>query len=150
MKFNNRYLIEQKLKESKYVLGIQTFTDKGLTPTDIQELAFLYAKTPIAKIVGKNMDKGIRVATDLGRLTGKLQTNPKESSGKPALLTFLLKNSLVTKEEYIKLYKILTERHTEAVKFIERAPKSNRGAGAAQAAAKRDMKGEFETENIKL
>jgi hypothetical protein len=129
--------------EATYNFGKEEYTKKNLTPTDILDLAFAYTQTPITRIVGKKLDDRIKTANDVSRLTGMMQLEPTKKSGKPALILHLLKNSLVTKDEYIKLFKELVEVHKSIVKYLKNASPERRNAGAAKAAAK-DMKGEFD------
>lgn len=129
--------------ETTYNFGKEEYTKKNLTPTDILDLAFAYTQTPITKIVGKKLDDRIKTANDVSSLTGMLQLEPTKKSGKPALILHLLKNSLVTKDEYIKLYKKLVEVHKLIVKYLKNSAPARSNPGAVKAAAK-DMKGEFE------
>ena len=129
--------------EATYNFGKEEYTKKNLTPTDILDLAFAYTQTPITRIVGKKLDDRIKTANDVSRLTGMMQLEPTKKSGKPALILHLLKNSLVTKDEYIKLFKELVEVHKSIVKYLKNASPERRNAGGAKAAAK-DMKGEFD------
>lgn len=133
----------ENTNEATYNFGKEEYTKKNLTPTEILDLAFAYTQTPITRIVGKKLDDRIKTANDVSRLTGMMQLEPTKKSGKPALILHLLKNSLVTKDEYIKLFKELVEVHKSIVKYLKNASPERRNAGAAKAAAK-DMKGEFD------
>ena len=129
--------------EATYNFGKEEYTKKNLTPTDILDLAFAYAQAPVNKIIGNKLDYRIKSANDLSRLLGSTQMDPKAKSGKPALILHLLKNSLVTKDEYIKLYKELIGKHNSVVKALKNASPERRNAGGAARAAAKDMKGEF-------
>lgn len=99
-------------------LGKVEFTSKKLTPVDIQSLAFAYKNAGIngiTKYLGKT-DNQIRIVNDLAKLTGHKQLEPTQKSGNPILLNYLLKNKLVTKDEYIQLYKDLVVLHKRIVK----------------------------------
>ena len=99
-------------------LGKVEFTSKNLTPVDIQSLAFAYKNAGIkgiTKYLGKT-DNQIRIVNDLAKLTGHKQLEPLRKSGNPILLSYLLKNKLVTKDEYIELYKDLVALHQRIVK----------------------------------
>jgi len=131
-------------ERSTYKLGTQEYTKKNLTPTDILDLAMAYSqvKGKGTTLWGNKMEKMIRVGNDLAKLNGTTQLDAKKR-GKPALILTLLKNKLVTKDEYIKLYKDLLLKQTSVVKALKNAdPASRMVGGAAARAAHRDMKSE--------
>jgi hypothetical protein len=133
---------------TNYNLGKVQYTDKNMTPVQILDLAMAYVQTPITKVVGNKHEFRIRAANDLAKLTGTTQSDVKVRGKQPALILFLLKNKLVSKEEYTKLYKDLLAKQIEVIKYLKNSSPEMRGsAGAARAAAK-DMKGEFD-ENIR-
>ena len=129
--------------EATYNFGKEEYTKKNLTPTEILDLAYAYAQTSVNKIVGNKLDYRIKSANDLSRLIGSTQMDTKVKSGKPALILHLLKNSLVTKDEYVELYKELVGKHISVVKALKNASPERRRGGSAAKAAARDMKGEF-------
>lgn len=138
MKFN------ESVNEASYNFGKEEYTKKNLTPTQILDLAMGYLQTPITKLVGKTLGHRVNVANDLSKLTGTSQMDASARGKSPALILFLLKNELVTKDEYIKLYKDLVLKHKAVIKYLKNAsPEMRRAGGAARAAAK-DMKGEFD------
>jgi hypothetical protein len=141
-----RVIRERFISESTYKLGSQKYTSKSLSPTEIHSLAMEYLNTSVNKMYGssKKMDSLINVANDLARLTGTTQQSQKER-GKPALLLQLLKNNLVDKSEYIKLYNGLKDKQESVIKTLKNAdPASRMVGGAAARQAYKDMKGEFE------
>ena len=132
-------------ERSTYKLGTQEYTKKNLTPTDILDLAMAYSqvKGKGTTIYGRKMDKMITVANDLAKLNGTTQQDAKKRGDKPALILTLLKNKLVTKDEYITLYKDLLLKQTSVVKNLKNAdPAFRMVGGAAARAAHRDMKSE--------
>ena len=134
-------------ERSTYKLGTQEYTKKNLTPTDILDLAMAYSQVQGkgTTIYGRKMDKMIAVANDLAKLNGTTQQDAKKRGNKPALILTLLKNKLVTKDEYITLYKDLLLKQTSVVKNLKNAdPASRMVGGAAARAAHRDMKGSFD------
>lgn len=132
-------------ERSTYKLGTQEYTKKNLTPTDILDLAMAYSQVQGkgTTMYGGKMEKMIKVANDLAKLNGTTQLDVKKRGNKPALILTLLKNKLVTKDEYIKLYKDLLLKQTSVVKALKNAdPASRMVGGAAARAAHRDMKSE--------
>jgi hypothetical protein len=132
-------------ERSTYKLGTQEYTKKNLTPTDILELAMAYSQVQGkgTTMYGRKMDKMIAVANDLAKLNGTTQQDAKKRGDKPALILTLLKNKLVTKDEYITLYKDLLLKQTSVVKNLKNAdPASRMVGGAAARAAHKDMKSE--------
>lgn len=140
-----RESFKQSISEASYDLGNKQYTDKNMTPTDILDLAMAYSQTSGNKMYGNKMPKMIKVANDLARLNGTTQLDAKARGKQPALILVLLKNKLVTKDEYIKLYKDLLERQISVVKALKNSdPASRMVGGAAARQAHKDMKGEFE------
>jgi hypothetical protein len=140
-----RESFKQSISEASYDLGNKQYTDKNMTPTDILDLAMAYSQTSGNKMYGNKMPKMINVANDLARLNGTTQLDAKTRGKKPALILVLLKNKLVSKEEYINLYKELIEKQISVVKALKNAdPASRMVGGAAARQAHKDMKGEFE------
>ena len=132
-------------ERSTYKLGTQEYTKKNLTPTDILDLAMAYSQVQGkgTTMYGRKMDKMIAVANDLAKLNGTTQQDAKKRGDKPALILTLLKNKLVTKDEYITLYKDLLLKQTSVVKNLKNAdPTSRMVGGAAARAAHKDMKSE--------
>lgn len=135
----------QSISEATYDLGKKQYTDKNLTPTEILDLAMAYASTPANKMLSGKLGNMVNVANDLAKLNGTTQLDAKTRGKNPALILFLLKNKLVTKDEYIKLYKDLIEKQISVVKSLKNAdPASRMVGGAAARAAHKDMKGEFD------
>ena len=135
----------QSISEATYDLGKKQYTDKNLTPTEILDLAMAYASTPANKMLNGKLGNMVNVANDLAKLNGTTQLDAKTRGKNPALILFLLKNKLVTKDEYVKLYKDLIEKQISVVKSLKNAdPASRMVGGAAARAAHKDMKGEFE------
>jgi hypothetical protein len=135
------------VNEASYDLGNQEYTSKKLTPTQIFDLAYAYANVSGKgnPMYGNKMEKMIKVANDLAKLTGTKQMDTKSRGSEPALILFLLKNKLVTQDEYIKLYKNLSQKHISVAKALKNAdPASRMIGGAAARQAHKDMRGEFE------
>ena len=144
-------LRERSINEATYKFGKVEYTSKKLTPTDILDLAYAYIKTPIGKIIGRSFDEQLLVARDIGKLIGRRPEFPNQKNGKPAMMHVLLKNKLVTLDEYKKLFKALIERHTHVVnKYLKksspgkRTQAKNTGEDAAERAARRDMSVSYE------
>jgi hypothetical protein len=114
-------------------------TKKNLTPTEIHTVAMKYVQDSIGNIVGKKHDDRIRAARDLGNLLGTSPTDIKEKSGKPALIVYLLKNKLVSKDEYIQMFKNLKEKHSKVIKYVKNSDPVMRRSGGAKRDAMRDM-----------
>jgi hypothetical protein len=138
-----KYAIES-IKEATYNFGKEEYTKKNLTPTQIQDLAFGYVQTPITKLVGKTLGHRVNLANDLARLTGTKQLDAKARGKESALIMVLLKNKLISKEEYIQMYKDLIEKHQQVIKYLKNASPEMRNSGGAARAAAKDMKGEFD------
>jgi hypothetical protein len=138
-----KYAIEG-MNEVTYNFGKEEYTKKNLTPTQIQDLAFGYVQTPITKLVGKTLGHRVNLANDLARLTGTKQLDAKARGKESALIMVLLKNKLVSKEEYIQMYKDLIEKHQQVIKYLKNASPEMRNSGGAARAAAKDMKGEFD------
>ena len=135
------------LNEASYNFGKEEYTKKNMTPTQILDLAMAYAKVPGKgnPMYNNKMENMIKVANDLARLNGTKQMDAKSRGNEPALILFLLKNGLVTQEEYVKLYKNLLEKQIAVVKALKNAdPASRMIGGAAARQAHKDMRGEFE------
>jgi hypothetical protein len=147
------HLVKESVNEASYTnynLGKVQYTDKNMTPTDILSLAMAYVETSGNKMLGGKLGNMVTVANDLARLTGTTQLNAKERGKKPALIIHLLKNKLVSKDEYVKLYKDLIEKQISVIKSLKNAdPASRMVGGAAARQAHKDMKGEFD-ESIKI
>jgi hypothetical protein len=140
-------------ERSTYKLGTQEYTKKNLTPTDILDLAMAYSQVQGkgTTIYGRKMEKMIKVGNDLAKLNGTTQQDAKKRGSKPALILTLLKNKLVTKDEYIKLYKDLLLKQTSVVKALKNADPAGRMVGGAAArAAHRDMKSESVNEILTI
>ena len=135
---------ESVVKEATYNFGKEEYTKKNLTPTQIQDLAFGYVQTPITKLVGKTLGHRVNLANDLARLTGTKQLDAKARGKEAALIMVLLKNKLISKEEYIQMYKDLIEKHQQVIKYLKNASPEMRNSGGAARAAAKDMKGEFD------
>jgi hypothetical protein len=135
---------ESVVREATYNFGKEEYTKKNLTPTQIQDLAFGYVQTPITKLVGKTLGHRVNLANDLAKLTGTKQLDAKARGKEPALIMVLLKNKLVSKEEYIQMYKDLIEKHQQVIKYLRNASPEMRNTGGAARAAAKDMKGEFD------
>ena len=112
-------------------------------------MAYSQVKGKGTTIYGRKMDKMITVANDLAKLNGTTQQDAKKRGDKPALILTLLKNKLVTKDEYITLYKDLLLKQTSVVKNLKNAdPAARMVGGAAARAAHFDMKSESVNEGI--
>ena len=145
----NGKFVTESLNEYSYDLGKKQYTDKNLTPTEILDLAMAYANTSISKMSGGKLSNIINSANDLAKLNGTTQLDAKTRGKQPALIVFLLKNKLVTRDEYIKLYKNLIEKQISVVKVLKNAdPASRMVGGAAARQAYKDMKGEFDESNV--
>ena len=133
-------------EQTSYAFGKQQYTQKTLTPSQILDLATAYVNVPnLEKIFNGKLDNIVNVANDLARLNGTTQLDAKTRGKQPALIVFLLKNKLVTRDEYIKLYKNLIEKQISVVKVLKNAdPASRMVGGAAARQAYKDMKGEFD------
>jgi hypothetical protein len=142
-------LVLESINEASHDLGNQEYTSRKLTPTQILDLAMAYANVPGKgnPMYNNKMEKMIKVANDLAKLTGAKQMNPKARGSEPALILFLLKNKLVTQDEYVKLYKNLSQKHISVAKALKNAdPASRMIGGAAARQAHKDMRGEFDSE----
>jgi uncharacterized protein YdcH (DUF465 family) len=133
----------QSLSEATYDFGKKQYTDKNMTPTEILDLAMAYANEPITKLVGKTLGHRIYVANDLAKLTGTTQSDVKTRGKQPALVLFLLKNGLVSKEEYAKIYKDLLAKQIQVIKYLKNASPDMRNSSSAMRAAEKDGRGEF-------
>ena len=145
-----RESFKQSISETSYNLGSEQYTKRNMTPVQILDLAMAYAKVPGKgnPMYGKKMPKMIAVANDLARLNGTIQLDAKTRSKEPALILSLLKNKLVSKEEYIELYKNLLQKQISVIGALKNSdPASRMVGGAAARQAHKDMKGEFE-ENV--
>jgi hypothetical protein len=140
----HEYGTNEVVSEVTYNFGKEEYTKKNLTPTQIQDLAFGYVQTPITKLVGKTLGHRVNLANDLAKLTGTKQLDAKARGKEAALIMVLLKNKLVSKEEYIQMYKDLIEKHQQVIKYLKNASPEMRNAGGAARAAAKDMKGEFD------
>lgn len=142
-------LKETSIRESNFNIGSTKYTDKNMTPTDILSLAHEYVQLPIGKVVGNKQDTRVNSFIDLQNLTGLKYDYVKKSiikSSKPALIVHLLKNKLVTKDEYIKLYKDLVDRTKQVGKYVSNSDSANRNTkedDIASKFARRDMKYDF-------
>ena len=133
----------QSISEATYDFGKKQYTDKNMTPTEILDLAMAYVNEPITKLVGKTLGHRIYVANDLAKLTGTTQSDVKTRGKQPALVLFLLKNSLVSKEEYAKIYKDLLAKQIQVIKYLKNASPDMRNSSSAMRAAEKDGRGEF-------
>jgi hypothetical protein len=133
----------QNISETSYSFGTKEYTSKNLTPDEILDIAMAYHKENPKKLIGKRSDHNIKVANDLATLLGSTQLEPSKRTGKPILVASLLKNGLVSKEEYIKLFKDLTNKHTIVAKVLSGAKPETKGASKAARVATKDMKDEF-------
>lgn len=133
-----------KKEISELSFGTKEYTSKNLTPDEILDVAMAYHKQPIKKLIGRKNDHNIKVANDLSRLLGSEQLQPTKRTGKPILIAVLLKNGLVSKDEYIQLFKDLTYKHVNVSKVLQGAKADTRGASKASRVAAKDMKGEFD------
>lgn len=126
----------------KISFGKETYTKRGLTPTDILALTMAYHKEEkITKLMGggRKTDYMINVANDLANLTGGSQLKPA-AGGNKSLVFRLLKNKLISKDEYINIIKDLNKKHKQVIKYVKNSSQPMRGTGgAAQRAAMRDM-----------
>jgi len=135
----------QSISEATYDLGKKQYTEKNMTPTEILDLAMAYKSTPANKMLSGKLGNMVNVANDLAKLNGTTQLDAKTRGKNPALILFLLKNKLVTKEEYIDLYKELLTKQISVIKSLKNAdPASRMVGGAAARQAHKDMKGEFD------
>jgi hypothetical protein len=143
----NELKLNESLTEASYNFGKEEYTKKNMTPTQILDLAMAYANVSGkgTNMYGGKMENMIKVANDLAKLNGTKQMDAKSRGKEPALILSLLKNGLVTQEEYVKLYKNLLEKQTSVVKTLKNAdPASRMIGGAAARQAHKDMRGEFE------
>jgi hypothetical protein len=137
--------VRESINEVTYDLGKKQYTDKNMTPTEILELAMAYANTSISKMSGGKLSNIINSANDLAKLNGTTQLDAKTRGKQPALIVFLLRNKLLNKDEYVKLYKDLIEKQISVIKVLKNAdPALRMIGGAAARAAYKDMKGEFD------
>jgi hypothetical protein len=142
-----REKFKQSLTEASYNLGSEQYTKRNMTPVQILDLAMAYAKVPGKgnPMYGKKMQKMIVVANDLARLNGTIQQDHRIRTKEPALILSLLKNKLVSKEEYVELYNNLLQKQISVIAALKNAdPASRIVGGAAARQAHKDMKGEFE------
>ena len=127
---------------SKISFGKETYTKRGLTPTDVLALTMAYHKEDkITKLMGgaKKLDYMVNTANDLANLTGGSQLAPA-AGGTKSLVFGLLKNKLITKDEYVTIIKDLNKKHKQVIKYMKNASHPMRGTGgAAKRDAMRDM-----------
>jgi hypothetical protein len=144
-----RESFKQSLSEATYAFGKKSYTDKHITPEEILDLANAYLKEPITKLAGNSLGHRVYVANDFARLTGTIQMDVRTRSKQPALIVQLLKNKLLTRDEYVKLYQELIKKQAHYIeKYLQNAsPEKRRDAAAAKAAAI-DGKDEFFRENV--
>jgi hypothetical protein len=136
---------KQLVSEESYDLGKKSYTDKNMTPTEILDLAMAYSKIPANQMLKGKLGNMVNVANDLAKLTGTTQLDAKTRGKNPALIVHLLKNQLVSKDEYVDLYKELITKQISVIKSLKNAdPASRMVGGAAARQAHKDMKGEFE------
>ena len=133
-------------EQTSYAFGKQQYTQKTLTPSQILDLATAYVNVPnLEKIFNGKLENIVNVANDLARLNGTTQLDAKTRGKNPALILSLLKNKLVSKDDYVKLYRNLIEKQILTVKRLKNAdPASRMIKGAAARQAYKDMKGEFD------
>ena len=133
-------------EETSYTLGKQQYTQKTLTPSQILDLATAYVNIPnLTKIFSGKLGNMVNVANDLARLNGTTQLDAKTRGKNPALILSLLKNKLISKDDYVKLYRNLIQKQMLVVKTLKNAdPASRIVGGAAARQAYKDMKGEFD------
>ena len=133
-------------EQTSYAFGKQQYTQKTLTPSQILDLATAYVNVPnLEKIFNGKLDNIVNVANDLARLNGTTQLDAKTRGKNPALILSLLKNKLISKDDYVKLYRNLIEKQILTVKRLKNAdPASRMIKGAAARQAYKDMKGEFD------
>jgi hypothetical protein len=137
--------VVKQISEANFDLGKNQYTAKNLTPTQILDLAFAYTQTPLKQIIGNKYAYRVHAANDLAILNGTRQLDAKQKGKNPALIVSLLKNSLVTKDEYIKLYKDLIEKQIQVIKALKNSSAEMRNTGgSARVAAMKAMRGEFE------
>lgn len=134
----------ESLNESlnNIVFGKETYTKRGLTPTDVLSLTMAYHKeNKITKIIGggRKVDSMIHSSNDLAKLTGGTQSKPGKG-GNGSLVYDLFKKELITKDEYISIIKDLNNKHRQVIKYMKNASHPMRSTGgSAQRAAMRDM-----------
>jgi len=144
-----RESFQQSLSEETYQFGKKSYTDKKLTPSEILDLANAYINTPITKISGSSLGSRVYTANDLARLTGTIQMDVKTRSKQPALIVQILKNGLLTKDEYVKLYTALIKLQAKFIEsYLKNASPEKRNSSAAMRAAARDGKDDFNFENV--
>lgn len=139
---------DDDLTESEYKFGKVEYTIKPMKPTEIQNLALAYNQASMGTLTGNNIDHRIRTRRDIARLVGRSVTNPTEKSKEGALLLLLLKNKLVSEDDYRELYKSLLDKLMRVFKSVKNADPSTRNTIAAdkmvaRAAAMADMRREF-------
>ena len=122
----NEYRMKGKVAKSTSQSGNIEYATPNLPDDQILSLAHAYLSN---KINLKNIDNRIKVANDLGALTGKMQKDPSTSTGKLALLYKCVKSNLITVEEYKQLYFDLNELHKRVVKGIKNADPASRYFG---------------------
>jgi hypothetical protein len=132
------------IKESSYDFGKKDYTDKNMKPIEILNLAMAYAQTPITKLAGNSLGHRIYVANDLAKLTGTTQSDVTTRGKQPALILSLLKNELISKEGYAKLYKALEAKQIQVIKYLKNASPNVRNSSKAMRAAEKDGQGEFD------
>lgn len=144
-----RESFKQSISEETYQFGKKSYTDKKLSPSEILDLATAYINTPITKISGSSLGSRVYTANDLARLTGTIQQNVRIRSKQPALIMQTLKNGLITKDEYVKLYTELIKLQAKFItSYLQNASPENRNSSAAMRAAAKDGKDDFNFENV--
>ena len=146
-KISEDIINESFVNEVSYDLGNKQYTKRNMTPVQILDLAMAYAKVPGKgnPMYGNKMPKMIAVANDLAKLNGTIQLDAKIRTKEPALILSLLKNKLVSKEEYVELYKNLLQKQISVIGALKNAdPASRMVGGAAARQAHKDMKGQYD------
>lgn len=131
-------------KSSSFKLGTKTFTKTDMPPEDILSLANAYKNTKISKLVGRTIDIRVNVANDLAKLTGGKQTKAGMQPGNKAMLVQVLKNKLISTDEYKELYRSLVDKHKQVIKYVQNSDPASRQDRRAAKAAARDGRGEFD------
>ena len=138
----------EKLVESEYKFGKVEYTTKTMKPTEIKDLALAYNQASMGTLTGNNIDHRIRTRRDIARIVGRSVTDPTEKSKEAPLLLSLLKNKLVSNDEYKELYRALLDKLMRVFKSVKNADPSTRNTAVAdkmvaRAAAMADMRREF-------
>lgn len=126
-------------------LGKIQYTKSPMSSKETLDLAQSYIANGSSKLSKGKQDLRTRIINDIASLTGGTQTTPGMKKGNKALLVSVLKDKLISVEEYKKLYLDLVDLHKVMLK-LKKKTKVPKETSGSKAQAKRDGKSEFTNE----